>query len=448
MSGGMLGGPKMPKVATALNALQVKRLKHDGRLGNMLVAVGGVPGLHLQVTPSGSRSWILRAKVGNKRRDIGLGSFSYVGLADARVRAAELKRKIAEGHDPVLEKQEAKAQLVDARLKSLTFKEAVESYLVTNIEIGEMTKHRAQWRSTLTRYALPFLGHKRVEDIGVRDVLGVLKPIWKEKTETASRVRQRIEAVLSWATVAGHREGDNPARWKGNLSEVLPNPGEIKSESHFPAVSQTDASRWWSHLCSMKGQGALALRFIALNACRTGEVRGMTWKEIIFEGGVPVRVAIPKERMKAKRGHAFPLSAASTAVLREAAGIGDAEKWPDLEADTLVFPAPRGGALSDMSISAVMRRMHEAELRNGRAGYLDSQSGKPAVPHGLRSTFRDWADNNAWPDELTKKALAHAGESRTKIAYARADLVERRRPMMEAWSGFLEGHPTHAGTVR
>ena len=437
----------MPKVAPSLNALQVKRLRHDGRRGNMLVAVGGVPGLHLQLTPSGSRSWILRSKVGSKRRDIGLGPFSYVGLADARTKAADLKRKIAEGHDPVLEKQKAKAQLVDARLKSLNFKEAVETYLVTKIEIGDITKHKSQWRSTLTTYALPVLGHMRVEDIGVRDLLRVLEPIWQEKTETASRLRQRIEAVLSWATVAGHREGDNPARWKGNLSEVLPKPGDIKKETHFPAVSQADAPRWWLHLNTMEGQGALALRFIALNACRTGEVRGLTWKEVIFEDGIPARVAIPKERMKAKRGHAFPLSDASISILCEAADIGNTNDWPNLAQDSLVFPAPRGGALSDMSISAVMRRMHETEIKQGRVGYLDSQSGKPAVPHGLRSTFRDWADNNAWPLDLKKKALAHANGDRTEMAYARADLVDRRRPMMEAWSGFLASQPTHFGTA-
>lgn len=434
----------MPKVAKALNAMQVKQLKHDGRNGIMLCAVGGVPGLYLQISPTGARSWILRATVGQKRRDIGLGSASWVGLADARLRAAELRRQIDEGRDPVQEREKVRAELALAQRRSMTFREATERYLTTKIEVGEMTKHKRQWRSTLTTYALPFLGDLRVDAIEVRDVLRVLEPIWQEKTETASRLRQRIEAVLSWATVAGHREGDNPARWKGNLAEVLPRPTEIKEEAHQPAVSQADAPRWWAHLKAMNGKGAQALRFVALTASRTGEVRGLTWREVEFESGIPARVVIPAKRMKAKRPHVVPLSAVAVDALREVLGIRASDEWPELPNDALVFEAPRGGMLSDMSVSAVMRRMHEAEIKAGRSGYLDPRSSRPAVPHGIRSTFRDWAGRNAWPRELAEEALAHTVGDRVEASYAREHLAERRQPMMEAWSEFLEGKQSSA----
>ena len=438
----------MPKIAKELTAKQVQNLKHDGRKTNVLAAVGGVSGLHLQITPTGARSWILRAKVGRGRRDIGLGPLSLLSLKEARDKAREVRKQIAEGRDPVAERREARAEAIKVQRRAMTFKEAMEIYLATKIEPGPVTVNKKQWRSTLEAYALPILGPMRVEAIEIRDVLQVLEPIWINKTETASRLRQRIEAVLSWATVAGHRTGDNPARWKGNLAEMLPKAADVKEQEHLPAISQLDAPHWWAHLNKMAGQGARALRFVALTASRTGEVRSLVWKEVLFENGTPVRLSIPAARMKAKRDHVVPLSSPAVEILREAAGLRPGEDWPkNLSPDDLVFPAPRGGTLSDMSLSAAMRRMHESEEKAGRAGYLDPQSGRPAVPHGLRSTFRGWAGKAGYPRELAEEAIAHAVGSDVERAYAREHLADRRTPMMDAWAAFLLGEAVDGNVV-
>ncbi|MDE3029031.1 MAG: integrase arm-type DNA-binding domain-containing protein [Paracoccaceae bacterium] len=447
----------MPKIAKELGPLDVKRLTHPGKGGNALFAVGGVNGLHLQITPTEARSWVLRVQIGTKRRDVGLGSYPTTTLAQARDRAREAREAISKGIDPVEERKAHRAALEAAQHQRMTFKDAVERYLPAKVEVGAMTKHKAQWRSTLTTYALPVLGNTPVADIAMKDVLRVLEPIWEGKNETASRLRQRIEAVLSWATVAGHRTGDNPARWKGNLAEMLPKPSAVKDEAHQPAVSIADAPRWWAHLSRMEGQGACALRFAALCGSRSGEIRELTWGEVQFENvqagahsvanRQPVTLVIPAAKMKAKRDHVVPLSDAAVLVLREGAGLAAGEEWPVFPRDALVFPAPRGGALSDMSVSAVMRRMHEAEVKAGRVGYLDGMTGRPAVPHGCRSTFRDWAGKSGFPRELAEEALAHAIKNKAEAAYAREHMAERRKPMMQAWAHFLTYGEALSGNV-
>lgn len=429
----------MPKLARELQPLDVKRLKHPGTGRNVLFAVGGVQGLQLQITPTGSRSWVLRVSIGGKRRDVGLGGYPTVTLAQAREKAREARASIERGVDPVEDRKAARAALETAARRGTTFAEAMSKYLTAKIEVGEQTKHRAQWRTTLESYAVPILGKMSVADIGMPDVLRVLEPIWAEKTETASRVRQRIEAVLSWATVAGLRSGDNPARWRGNLAEMLPAPAKLKGEEHHPAVALADGPRWWAHLCRMDGQGARALRFAVLCASRSGEIRGLRWREVVFEGKEPVALRIPAARMKGGREHMVPLSDVAVELLREVAGLREGDAWPELPLDHLVFPAPRGGELSDMTLSAVMRRMHEAEVKVGRLGYLDGVSRRPAVPHGCRSTFRDWAGKSGFPRELGEEALAHSLGSAVEAAYARGHLMERRRPMMQAWANFLAG---------
>jgi len=398
-------------------------------------------GLFLRVAKNGARQWVQRITIRGKRTELGLGSPPAVPLSVARKLALENRGKAMIGGDPLAEKRDARV--------GMTFADAVDKYLAAKLDEFRNEKHKKQWRSTLDTYAAPVLGRKQVADISVQDVLRVLEPIWQAKTETATRVRGRIENVLSWAAVAGHRKGDNPARWKGNLSEILPKPSKVAKGENQPSVALSDVARWWSALDQRDGMAAQALQFVTLTAARSGEVRGMTWDEVQIDrrdktditdatpaansantansGGV---WTIPASRMKNGRAHRVPLTAEAVALL---------ENLPRLEGSPYVFFAPRGGMLSDMSISAVMRRMQEAEVKAGRAGYLDPTNKRPAVPHGLRSAFRQWAAEKGYPRDMAEIALAHFIGSEVERAYQRSDMLDRRRAMMADWGGFLRG---------
>ncbi|ESW60257.1 MAG: integrase [Rhodobacter sp. CACIA14H1] len=391
-----------------------------------MFAVGGVSGLYMQVTPKMGKTWVLRVLVGNKRRDIGLGGYPTVTLAQARDKAREARDMIERGVDPVEERKAAKARLILAQRRGMLFKDAVDKALTAKLDAFKNQKHQDQWRNTLETYAIPQLGALPVQEIDTAAVLRVLQPIWATKTETASRLRGRIEAVLSWATVQGHRTGENPARWAGNLKELLPAPGKIAVESNHPALPLDDAAAWFADLRKREGFGARALEFAALTAARSGEVRGATWDEIDLDRGLWV---IPAARMKMKREHRVPLPQVAVDMLKA---------LPKLRDNPLVFPAARGGMLSDMTLSATMRRIHEAATEAGGKGYLDRVNKRPAVPHGLRSTFRDWvAERTSYPGEMAEVALAHHISNAVEAAYRRGDMVEKRRAMMAAWAGFL-----------
>lgn len=416
----------MPRVAEERSALDVKRLAHPGGKRNVLFSVGGVPGLHLQITPNGGRSWVLRAKVGTMRRDIGLGGFPGVTLSQARDKARDARAKIESGVDPVEERKAAKAALVAAQRRGLTFADAVDKALAAKLDAFRNAKHRQQWENTLATYAIPDLGKMLVQDITTQDVLRVLQPLWMDKTETASRLRGRIETVLSWATVAGHRTGDNPARWAGNLKELLPPPSKVAKEGNHPALTLEDVPRWYADLQGRDGFGARALEFAALTATRSQEVRGALWDEIDLDQALWI---IPAARMKMDREHRVPLSARAVDLLKA---------LPKLEGNPLVFPAARGGQLSDMTLSATMKRMHEADIAEGGKGYLDRVSKRPAVPHGLRSTFRDWAaEKTTYPGDMAEVALAHRISNAVEASYRRGDMIEKRRRMMADWAEFM-----------
>ncbi|AGT08116.1 tyrosine-type recombinase/integrase [Paracoccus aminophilus] len=418
----------MPRVAKELSALDVKRLQHPGKGGNATFAVGGVSGLLLQITPNGGRTWLLRVTVGARRREIGLGGFPDVTLAQARDRAREAKDQIRRGTDPVEERRAARATLEAARRRGLTFADATERYLDAKLEGFKNAKHRDQWRNTLQTYAMPELGKLLVDEIAVQDVLRALEPIWTEKTETASRLRGRIESVLSWATVAGHRTGDNPARWAGNLKELLPAPSKVKQEENHPAVQIDDAPRWFAEIREREGMGSRALEFTALTAARSREVRGALWEEIDLDKGLWI---IPAARMKMDREHRVALSAEAVELLKA---------LPRFEGNPLVFPAPRGGEMSDMTLSATMKRMHAADLDAGGKGFVDRVNKRPAVPHGLRSTFRDWvAERTHFPGDMAEVALAHKVGNAVEASYRRGDMIEKRRAMMAAWADYLTG---------
>jgi len=418
----------MPRVAKELSALDVKRLQHPGRGRNATFAVGGVAGLVLQVTPNGGRTWLLRVRVGTKRREIGLGGYPDVTLAMARDRARNAKDKIRQGIDPVEERKAARAALVAAQGRGLSFADAVDRYLAAKLEAFQNPKHRQQWRNTLDSYAVPELGAMLVQDIGTQDVLRVLEPIWQGKTETASRLRGRIEAVLSWATVAGHRTGDNPARWAGNLKELLPAPSKVAKTDNQPALQIDDAPRWFAALRRRDGMGARALEFAALTAARSQEVRGARWDEIDIDGRLWI---VPAARMKMGREHRVPLTPEAAQLL---------EALPRFADKPLVFPAPRGGEMSDMTLSAAMKRLHQADIDAGGMGFVDRVSKRPAVPHGLRSTFRDWvAERTHYPGDMAEVALAHRVASAVEASYRRGDMVEKRGSMMTAWADHLTG---------
>ena len=418
----------MPKKARELSAVEVKRLRHPGTGRNATFAVGGVDGLLLQVTPQGGRSWLLRARIAGKRHELGLGGFPDVTLAQARERAREMRDAIWRGVDPVAERKAARAALAAEAKRGLTFADAVDRYLAAKLSEFRNAKHAKQWRSTLDKYAAPALGDMAVADIAVSDVQRALEPIWSDKTETASRLRGRIEAVLAWATVAGYRRGDNPARWRGNLDAILPKPGKVAKAGNWPALQLDDAARWFADLRRRDGMATRALEFCAITAARSGEVRGATWDEVDLDAGL---WTIQGDRMKAGKAHRVPLTAEAVALLRA---------LPRLEGSPFVFPAARGGMLSDMSLSAAMKRIHAADVKAGNGGFLDKATGKPAVPHGLRSTFRDWcAERTDYPRDMAEIALAHVVGSDVERAYRRGDMLEKRRQMMAAWGRFLRG---------
>ncbi|PJF08383.1 site-specific integrase [Pseudorhodobacter sp. MZDSW-24AT] len=420
------------RAASVLSAAKVKTAGpgkyHDG---------GGL-GLILRVDPNGARFWVQRITVHGKRREIGLGSPPVVSLADARDAALANKKLLRTGADPLAEKRKSK--------ESITFAEACEHYMASKLAEFDNDKHRKQWPATLNAYAKPKIGHLLVRAITTADVLRVLEPIWNEKNETASRLRGRIEAVLSWATVAGHRTGDNPARWAGNLKELLPKPSKVAKGDNQPALALGDVARWWSDLEKRDGMAAQALQFLTLTAARSGEVRGMVWDEVNLDPANSANPAkrtglwtIPASRMKAGREHRVALTPEAVAIL---------EAIPRMDGSPFVFFAARGGALSDMSISAVMRRMQESEEKAGRPGYLDPKNKRPAVPHGLRSTFRQWAAERGYPRDMAELALAHFIGSDVERAYQRSDMLERRRAMMADWGSFLCNKKSQANVIQ
>ncbi|MDH0851077.1 tyrosine-type recombinase/integrase [Delftia tsuruhatensis] len=395
----------MSRKATELGALAVSRLREPG-----LHAVGGVSGLYLQVTSSGARSWILRATVGGKRRDMGLGGFPDVTLAFAREKAREARSKIEQGLDPILERERALSLLRAEQAKSMTFEAACQALIDAKSDEWRNPKHRAQWAASLATYAYPTIGKLQVGDVGQAHILSILQPIWKEKTETATRLRGRIEQALDWARVRGFREGENPARWRGHLDKLLPAPTKIAKVVHHKALPIDAMPGFMAQLRQRKGLSARALEFLVLTAARSGEVRGATWQEIDMEAAV---WTVPAERMKAQKEHRVPLSPQALALL---AGM------PRVEGNDLVFPAPRGGQLSDMTLTNLMRRME-----------LD------AVPHGMRSTFRDWAaERTHFPREVAEMALAHTIGNAVEAAYRRGDLFTKRAEMMANWGNFCQ----------
>lgn len=391
----------MPKITAQLSDRAVAAIKTEGRH-----PVGGVPGLYLRVTETGHRGWVLRVKVGEQRKDMGLGAYPGVTLAQAREKAREVHATLRSGKVPQTPNKQRREAIAQAVGKS--FRQAAEGFMADKAGEWKNPKHRQQWENTLIRYAFPHLGAMSVADIDLPHVLACLEPIWHIKTETASRVRGRIETVLDWATVRKYRQGENPARWKGHLDKVLAAPTKVAKTEHHRALPIDDMPKFVADLRQRDGIAARALEFTILTATRSGEVRGATWSEIDLDAKV---WTVPPERMKAGKEHRVPLSDAAVKLL---------EALPRMAGTNLVFPGSKGQPLSDMTLSAVMRRME-----------VD------AVPHGFRSTFRDWCgDRTHYPRDMAEAALAHTLSSAVEAAYRRSDALEKRREMMQDWATY------------
>jgi len=393
----------MPKIAKELSAIEVKAINVSG-----LHAVGGVAGLLLQVSSTGSKSWILRVMIGSKRRDIGLGGYPDVPLAMAREKAREARKKIESGIDPIEERKDSRNKLIQTQASKLLFDEAADQFVAQKQVEFKNKKHASQWTNTLKTYASPIIGKLPVSEIEINHLIRILEPIWLEKTETAKRLRGRIESVLSWATVSGFRTGENPARWKGHLEHVLQTPSKVTKVKHHKALPWQDIGIFISNLKQREGISAKALEFLILTASRSGEVRGATWQEIELENKMWI---IPAERMKADKEHRIPLSKEAIKLLKA---------LPKFEGNDHLFPASRGGSLSDMALSQVVKRME-----------VD------AVPHGFRSTFRDWcSEHTNYPTAVAEMALAHTIGNKVEAAYRRGDLLAKRIKLMNEWAKY------------
>jgi integrase len=406
----------MGRKATERGALWVSKLSKPG-----MHFVGGVDGLAIQVLQSGARTWILRVMVGGKRRDMGLGGYPAVTLAGAREAARIARDKIRNGVDPVEEGRALRSALAATRASAMTFEQCAAAYIAVKESEWANAKHGQQWRNTLETYAFPVVGKLLVRDVVQAHVLRILEPLWATKTETATRLRGRIESVLDWATVRGYREGDNPARWKGHLDKLLAMPGKIKKVEHLAALPFVDMGAFWASLRKQEGMGSLALQFAILTAARSGEVRGASWNEIDLTEKF---WKIPAQRMKMKREHKVPLSDEAVKLI---------EALPHIAGSDLVFPNSKGTALSDMTLTAVIRRM-------GQGGRV--------TPHGFRSTFRDWASERTnYPRDVCEMALAHAIGDKVEAAYRRGDLMEKRTRLMTDWAKFINTAPVVGDNV-
>ena len=403
----------MPRVAETLTDKQVKALTKPGHH-----PVGGVPGLLLQIRPSGSRYWVYRTHIAGKRSNIGIGSTSEYSLAEVREEARDLRRIVRDGRNPIEERRSHREAMKRDLDRQITFRDAWDGFWVDKrTEFSEATAHH--WESSMERQILPVIGTRIVSEIDRTDIETVLRPLWETKTVTAKKLRGRMERVLSWSTVKGYREGDNPARWNDNLKEILPSGGNVHKTTHLRALKVSDAPDFMAELRHRNGIAARALEYTILTAVRSGESRGALWSEIDFKRGA---WNIPAERMKMSLPHIVPLSDGALNVLDQVQGVSN----------NALFPAPRSEFLSDMSLLAVLKRM----------GWHDR-----TTVHGFRAVFKSWANEVVdVPDFVSEMALAHSVGDSIQKAYRRSDLWSKRLRLMREWSSFL-GYTEAGGAV-
>lgn len=365
-------------------------------------------GLYFRISEYKTRLWAFRYKLADKAREMGLGPYPDVSLKEAREKAEVARKLLRDGKDPIDQRLEARSAMRAARETALTFEKCAANYISKKEHEWKNAKHGEQWRNTLSTYAFPVIGSLLVSHVDQTHILKILEPIWVTKTETATRIRGRIESILDYATVRGYRKGDNPARWRGHLDKLLPKPSKVSKIEHHAALPYTEIGTFMAALGQQAGMGARALEFAIITATRSGEVRGATWSEVDMNQAI---WNIPGERMKAGRDHRIPLSEAALDLLRS---------LPRTEKNELLFPNTKGAALSDMTLTAVLRRMK-----------------CPVTAHGFRSTFRDWAgETTAYPREVIEHALAHQLKDKAEAAYARGTLFNKRRRLMADWAKY------------
>jgi integrase len=406
----------MPRTAKGLTAGFIEKSNKPGRYGD-----GG--GLYLLIRPTrerGTGRWfLLRYRVGGKLRELGLGSATgpaKVTLAEARKTRDRLMAGIRAGIDPLAARAAAKA----AEAKAATFHEVAEQFIEAHSPSWRNPKHRQQWSNSLRDYAYESIGARSVASIDVTMILNILTPIWQSKSQTASRLRSRIESILDYAKAKGLREGENPARWKGGIDHLLPAARRVAPVRHYSALDYNELPAFMTELRALGGRPARLTEFIILTAARSGEARGALWSEIDMDARL---WQIPGEKMKSGRPHRVPLSDAVVEILRGLPRVNDH-----------VFAGrAAGGGLAVVAVADVLGK------RLKRPGI---------TTHGFRSTFRDWAGDVAHaPREVAEACLAHASGDATERSYARSDMLERRRTLMEAWAVFAAGGPADAKVV-
>lgn len=411
----------MARQQQRLSALQVSKLTKPGLYGD-----GG--GLTLQITPTGAKSWLFRYMVAGKSFGMGLGPTHTVTLTEARQKALEARKLLIDGINPLVAKKQNQIAAALANAKMMTFDQCAEAYILAHKASWKNAKHADQWTNTLNTYASPIFGHLPVAEIDTGLVVKCLVPIWESKTETASRVRGRIESVLGWATTSEYRTGENPARWKGHLENLLATISKSSRTKNHPSLPWHCIGAFMLALRAREGVSARAVEFAILTACRSGEVRGARWAEFDTVGKL---WTIPAERMKAKREHQVPLSDAALAVLESIIKDDDSD---------VVFAGTKGQPLSDMSLTAVIRRMNGDE----KPVWVDT-NGEGITVHGFRSTFRMWtAETTNYPREVAEHALAHQLPDAVERAYQRGSQFAKRAALMAEWAVYCATVPTNA----
>lgn len=395
----------MSRTVSRLSALKVAQMRRPG-----MYADGD--GLYLQVTSPTARSWIFRYSRSGKKHEMGLGPFHAISLAEARDRARICRRQLVDGIDPLAARASERARTATNDAKAMTFDQCAAAFIKTHAAGWKSSVHHMQWETTLATYVSPVFGSLPVQAVDVGLVMKALEPIWTTKSETAARVRGRIESVLNLAKARGYRTGENPALWKGHLDQLLPARSKVKAVKHHVALPYVQIAEFMEDLQRHDGAAARALEFAILTAARTGEVIGARWTEIDFAAKIWI---VPAERMKSNREHRVPLSSAALKILA---------RLEKSQVSDYVFTGRNGGSLSNMALLMLLRRMGHADL----------------TAHGFRSTFRDWAaEKTSSQAEVAEVALGHVVGDKVVLAYRRGDFFEKRRRLMDQWGEYATG---------
>jgi integrase len=402
----------MARAMNRLTAVSVAKTTKPGRYADGL-------GLYLFVGPTGSKSWVYRYRKAGRLHDAGLGALHTVSLAEARAKALDLRKMRLDGRDPLEEKATKRARSAIADAKAATFEQCAEAFIAAHKAGWRGPKSAAQWSASLATYAFPVFGSLPVQAVDLALIMRAIEPIWTTKPETASRVRQRVESVLDWATVRGYRQGDNPARWRGHLDNLLPKKSKVRAVKHHAALPYINIADFVIELRSRRAISARALEFAILTGTRTSEAIGARWEEINL---VERLWTVPSGRMKAGKEHRIPLSDAALAILVELAKVRHG---------AFVFPG-QAGPIKEGAMRMLLQYMGRADL----------------TVHGFRSSFRDWAaERTNFPREVAEMALAHAVDSAVEAAYRRGDLFQKRRQLMDAWGRYCASPATDGAPV-